>query len=78
MSKINIEISKIQRSQENQIISNLLNKIKICKPIEVKRCYVILNFKKKKKKKIKKMMIIHLQTFKRKNMKSLKFQRKQL
>lgn len=49
MSKINIEISKIQRSQENQIISNLLNKIKICKPMEVKRCYVILNFKKKKK-----------------------------
>ena len=77
MSKINIEISKIQRSQENQIISNLLNKIKICKPMEVKRCYLILIFKKKKKK-IKKMMIIHLQTFKRKNMKSLKFQRKQL
>lgn len=77
MSKINIEISKIQRSQENQIISNLLNKIKICKPMEVKRFYVILNFKKKKKK-IKKLMIIHLQTFKRKNMKSLKFQRKQL
>jgi hypothetical protein len=76
MSKINIEISKIQRSQENQIISNLLNKIKICKSMEVKRFYVILNFKKKKK--IKKLMIIHLQIFKRKNMKSLKFQRKQL
>lgn len=77
MSKINIEISKIQRSQENQIISNLLNKIKICKPMEVKRFYVILNFKKKKKK-IKKLMIIHLHIFKRKYMKSLKFQRKQL
>ena len=33
MSEINMKISKIQNSQENQIISNLLNKIKICKPI---------------------------------------------